>query len=190
MRILRKKYTCPRHPWRLERIKNENLLQQRYGLKNKREIWKALYLLSKWRKNARRLLVTGEEKEREQLLNKLENLGLLKERSLSAVLNLTINDVLERRLQTIVYRKNLALSMRQSRNLISHKHIRLNGRVLNVPGYLVKKDEEEHITCDIPIIQETQQQQLYKQSQQPTQQSNIQIQQPNTKPNDIMENTK
>lgn len=159
MRRFKKKYSRPRHPWRLERIKEEGQLQQRYGLKNKKEIWKLLSLLSRWRGQARRLLVKGEEYEKEQLFNKLENLGLLKERSLSAVLNLTLNDLLERRLQTIVYRKNLALSMRQARNFITHKHVRLNGRVLNIPGYLVKKNEEPNITCDISVIKNDAQQQ-------------------------------
>ncbi|MFN3527567.1 MAG: 30S ribosomal protein S4 [Candidatus Altarchaeaceae archaeon] len=170
MHRLKKKFSRPRHPWRAERIKEERLLQQKYGLKNKKEIWRMLSLLSKWMRTARNLLVAGKEKEMEKegLLNKLENLGLLKERSLSAVLNLKIEDVLERRLQTIVYRKGLAVSPTHARHFISHKHVRINGKVVNVPSKLIKKDEESLITCDITII--TQENQNKEQSQQ----SNIQ----------------
>ncbi|KAF5426797.1 small subunit ribosomal protein S4, partial [Candidatus Methanophagaceae archaeon] len=38
---LKKKYERPRRPWVLQRIKDERELAEKYGLKNKREIWKA-----------------------------------------------------------------------------------------------------------------------------------------------------
>jgi len=37
----RKKYETPSHPWQEDRIKAENELVKKYGLKNKKEVWKA-----------------------------------------------------------------------------------------------------------------------------------------------------
>lgn len=52
----RKKYDTPSHPWQEQRIHSENELVRKYGLKNKREIWKAETALRKYRGQARELL--------------------------------------------------------------------------------------------------------------------------------------
>src|SRR5665213_2787655 len=46
--------------------------------------------------------------------------------------------LLERRLDNVVYRLNLATSRAQARQLVTHRHFRVNGRVVNVPSYIVK----------------------------------------------------
>ncbi len=152
----RKKYETPSHPWQKTRIEEESALQRKYGLKNKREIWKAKALLRKFRKRARELVGRVDEeglKEREKLIEKLYEMGILqsKEATLDDILSLTVEDILERRLQTIVYKKGLARTIRQARQFIVHGHVRIAGRRVTVPSYLVYRGEEDLITCDLNI---------------------------------------
>jgi len=144
----RKKYTGPSHPWEGERIQKENELVREYGLKNKKEVWKAKSAVGEYRQLARNLLgATGEEAEKEarELLNKLTRLGILNNYSLEGVLALTIDDILNRRLQTIVYRKGLANSVKQARQFVTHRHVAVGDNLVNVPGYIVPGDKEERI---------------------------------------------
>ncbi len=149
----RKTYETPKHPWEAERIKEEWELKKKYGLKNKREIWKAKSILRNFRAQARDLqarLRYGDpqaEKEQKQLFGKLIRLGILTEdtATLDAVLSLTVEDILRRRLQTIVYLKGLARTPRQARQFIVHGHISIGGRRVTIPGYLVRKEEEDQI---------------------------------------------
>ncbi|MFA4700830.1 30S ribosomal protein S4 [Pyrococcus kukulkanii] len=146
----RKKYETPPHPWIKERLDRERVLMDKYELKNKKELWKHETQLKNFRRRARRLLAARgrqAEIERQQLLARLKRLGLLPEDAvLDDVLSLTIEDILERRLQTIVYKKGLARTMRQARQLIVHGHIEVNGQIIRSPSYLVLKEEEDTIT--------------------------------------------
>ncbi len=149
----RKQYETPRHPWEAERIKEEKELMRKYGLKNKREIWKAKSILRSFRAQARSLqarLRYGDkqaEREYKQLMGKLNRLGILPEdASIDDVLSLTVEDILNRRLQTIVYMKGLARTPRQARQFVVHGHIAIGERKVTIPGYLVKRKEEELIT--------------------------------------------
>jgi len=119
----RKKYEPPSHPWQAVRMSEEVELVKKYGLRNKRELWKAHSILRKYRREARKLLakstVTGEvkhTKEKEiKTLEKLNKMNLLeKGAKLDDVLALKTEDILERRLQTQVHRRGLANSIRQS----------------------------------------------------------------------------
>lgn len=149
-RKLRKKYSTPRHMWRKERIAEEKELKKIYGLKNSREIWKARFRLRKIRAEARKLLASsGEEaeKRKEMLIKSLSRIGLLKENAtLDDVLGLKVTDILERRLQTMVHKKKLANTIKEARQLIVHKHIKVGDRIVNIPGYIVRVDEEDKIT--------------------------------------------
>ena len=150
-RFPRKKYETPSHPWEAERIKRERELIYKYGLKNKREVWRAETFLRRIREQARRLLaMPGEEqaeKEKENLLKRLFRLGILPANAtLDDVLALNVEDVLGRRLQTLVYIHGLARTPKQARQLIVHGHIAIDGRKVRVPSYLVRKEEEEKIT--------------------------------------------
>ncbi len=143
------KYERPRMPWNKDEIKRRKELCEKYGLKNKKELWVAEAFLRKKRRFARDLLALPLEQrlEREkQLINSLVKLGLLDEKaSLNDVLSLTVEDILERRLQTVVWRKGLARTIKQARQLIVHKHIKIGDRIVSVPGYLVKRSEEGKI---------------------------------------------
>lgn len=145
----RKKWEGPKHPWIKERLVKELELVGRYGLKNKKELWKAATLARKLRHQARSLLALPESvrAERERaLLEKLYRMGLVdKNATLDDVLGLTAEHVLERRLQTIVYKKGLAKTIMHARQLIVHGHIAINGRRVTSPGYLVSREEEDLI---------------------------------------------
>ena len=106
-------------------------------------------ILKNFTRQAKNLITLNNpqvEKERNQLLTKLSSLGLLgKDAKIEDVLSLTLKDVLERRLQTLVYRKNMAGSLKQARQFIVHDHISLGERTITAPSYLVPLDEEGHI---------------------------------------------
>lgn len=145
----RKKWEGPRHPWRKEVLIEELKLLGTYGLRNKRELWIAKTIIRKFRHQARSLLAAPKE-VREQtekaLLRRLYHMGLLPENAtLEDILGLTAEDLLERRLQTIVYKKGLARTIHQARQLIVHGHIAIAGRRVTSPGYIVSREEEDLI---------------------------------------------
>jgi small subunit ribosomal protein S4 len=145
----RKKYDTPSHPWNADRIKEENRLVNKYGLKNKKEVWKAETMVKKYRRDARELLgMSSDEamKERDQLLGHLIRMGIMAENSkLEKVLELTLEDVLRRRLQTMVHQLGLANTVKQARIMVVHGHIAMDNRKINSPSYLVKRGEEDNI---------------------------------------------
>lgn len=147
----RRKYETPAHPWEGDRIKEENELLMKYGLKNKRELWRAKSYVRSLRAQSRELqakLRTGDPQakiETDQLLTKCARLSLLPQEgaTLNDVLTLNIEAVLARRLQTILYRKGLAYTPKQARQLIVHGHAAIGPRKITIPGYIVKRGEEE-----------------------------------------------
>lgn len=147
----RKKWEGPLHPWRKDVLEQELELMGRYGLRNKRELWIAKTLLRRTRASARKLLMLPEEEriaKSKALIKRLVKMGLLpsEESTLDDVLNLSVENVLERRLQTIVFRKGLATSLYHARQVIVHGHIAIAGRRVRSPGHLVSKDEEGKIS--------------------------------------------
>ena len=152
----RAKYERPSHPWEAERIKAENELLKKYGLKNKKELWRSQYALRRFRQRARELQArvrtrdTQAEKEREQLLRRLGRLGLLplEGTTLDDVLTLDVESVLSRRLQTLTFLKGLAFTPRQARQFVVHGHVSVSGRRVTIPGYLVSRTEENTILYD------------------------------------------
>lgn len=145
----RKTYERPFKRWDKVRIEEEKKLIKDYGLKNKREIYKAETIIRKFRAIARKLVgMSGEEAEklRNDLMGRLHRLKLLeKDASLDDVLSLTSKDLLERRLQTVVFRLGLANTVKQARQFIVHGHVYVKGRKVTSPSYLVKRDEEKEI---------------------------------------------
>lgn len=145
----RKQYATPLRPWDSERIEEEAAWLKNYGLKSKKEVWRTETLLRDFRREARKLMAaSGEqaEKESEQLLERLQDLGLMEEgSSIVDVLRLDIEDVLRRRLQSVVSEKDLARTPDQARQMISHGHIQVGGRCIKEPGYLVSVEEEAEI---------------------------------------------
>ncbi len=149
-----KSYQTPKRPWEKSRIEAETRLVIEYGLRNKREVWKAQAHLRKYRKGARNLLALGSDSthkeqydaKKEELISHLQRAGLLgPDASIDDVLSLKVQTQLERRLQTVVYRRGLARSPKQARQLITHGHIAIAGRRVNIPGYHVTRTDEGQI---------------------------------------------
>ena len=145
----------PTHPWKQARIDEEHDLKERYGLKKvggMREIWREKSALRRHRNQAMKLIgrVDSTEghyaKEKEQLLNSLTKKGLLQTGAdVGDVLEINVEHMLSRRLQSLVYYKGLAPSMRAARNLIVHGHICIGDQRMTVPGYHVLKEEEDSL---------------------------------------------
>ncbi|CAD7922364.1 unnamed protein product [Amoebophrya sp. A25] len=142
----------PKRPFEKERLESEMKIVGQYGLKNKREVWRVQYTLTKIRAAARQLLTLEEKDERrifegEALLRRMIRLGLLNEseKKLDYVLGLTLAKFMERRLQTKVFKLQIARSMHHARVLIRQRHIRVGKQICNVPGFMVRLDSEKHI---------------------------------------------
>ncbi|MCS6769466.1 MAG: 30S ribosomal protein S4 [Candidatus Caldarchaeum sp.] len=151
---IRKKYETPGHPWRKERLDEELRLMGDYGLRNKREIWNALSKLRKYRAMARSLYTAvGERRtlEESKLMGKLYRLGLLPQSAtLDDVLRLSVKDLLDRRLQTMVYRLGLSKTIHQARQFITHGKVFVGQRRVKAPSYHVLRGEEEAIRVSSP----------------------------------------
>ena len=146
-----KHYNTPSHPWQKTRIEQERTLTHQYGLKSKKEIWKADTKVREMRRQARKLTAKANDqqaqKEKELLLGKLNRLGMLEQgAALEDILRMSPENILDRRLQTQVYLQGLASTVKQSRQLIIHGHISVEGAVNRVPGMLVTKTQETNIT--------------------------------------------
>jgi len=145
----RKKYSTPRMPWRSDVLVGELQLVGTYGLRNKRELWKAKTLLSNARGQARLLLAMPEieRKIKEKfLLNKLMNYALIdKNSTIDDILSLTVEDILERRLQTVVWRKGLAKTPSQARQFIVHGHVCIRDQGVKRPSMFVKAGDEDSV---------------------------------------------
>ena len=136
-----KRYSRPKKPFEKQRIEEENEIIKEYGLKNKREIWKAEAAISRLRRIAKKL-ITSSQKEQEELFNKLNKIGL-KVSSIPEVLALEKRDWIKRRLQSILLGKKLAKTPPHARQLIVHKRVKIKGRIVNQPSYIVRVDEED-----------------------------------------------
>lgn len=145
----KKKYVAPKKPFDSDRFEQELQMIGIYGLRNKKELWKHKTELSNYRRQARNLLalpVTEREKEERELVNKLSRLGILTtEPTLDHVLDLTMENLLERRLQTVVFRKGLASSMHHARQLVTHGHIALDSAKVDTPQRIITVAEEDRI---------------------------------------------
>lgn len=142
-----KDYETPVRGWQEDRIADETDLQQDYGLSNKREVWKAQSAVRDFRRQARMLNASENEKMEEELIGKLVSLGILDEGAeLNDVLDVEVEDILDRRLQTLVYRRGLAETMKDARQIVSHGHIAIGDRTVDIPGYLVTEEEETEIS--------------------------------------------
>ena len=139
-----KKFEWPRKLYDKSRILNENKLVKKYGLKNKKEIWKTEAKIKYFRTRAKSL-ITGEQKEQQKFVDKLNKIGL-RVSNVAEVLSLDKEDLLKRRLPSILVEKKFANAPKQARQMVVHKKILINKKIVNVPSYLVKTDEEKLIS--------------------------------------------
>jgi small subunit ribosomal protein S4 len=152
-KFLRRMYETPKHPWEAARMEEEGKLLQKYGLKNKRELWKAQSTLRGIRRQARELqarLRTGApqaRKETDLLLARLTRLGVLPvgTPTIDDVLALTTEDLLKRRFEWIIFTRGLAPTPFGARQWVVHGHFSIGDHRVTRPGYLVTSSEESQI---------------------------------------------
>ena len=146
----KKKYVSPKRPFDSDRFEQELQLVGLYGLRNKKELWKHKTDLSNYRRQARKLLaLSSSEREHteKELVTKLARIGILTaEPTLDSVLDLTLENLLERRLQTVVFRKGLAASLHHARQLVTHGHIALDQARITTPARLITVAESDRIS--------------------------------------------
>ena len=146
----RRVWNKPKRPLNFDLKMEELKILGEFGLKTKRELWKARTELSRVRNQARSLLALRQEireKEEPILIHSLSRIGLVEENAtLDDVLNLEIQNLLSRRLQSIIMKKFYFKTPYQARQAISHGHIMIGDRIVNIPSHVVKTDEEDTVT--------------------------------------------
>ena len=144
MKQKHKQYSKPKRPFDKTRIEEEAIIKEDFGLKNKKEIWKAEAKIKSFREKAKKL-ISADPKEQQALYVRLKKIGL-NVSSIADILSLTKEDYLKRRLQIIVVNKKLTTTPKSARQLITHKKILVDGRVIDSPSYVVPVDMENKIT--------------------------------------------
>jgi small subunit ribosomal protein S4 len=146
MKRQRKKHTKPFRPWDKTRIDKERKLMDTYGLRRKKELWRVESILRNYRRMARNLAAKIDKEQEKVLLDKVFREGLLeKGQELDDVLALNTEKLLERRLQTMVFRKNLSTTPKQARQLIVHGHIAVDDRRIVWPSMIINRELEDKI---------------------------------------------
>lgn len=148
-RKARKKFSTPKKPWEKERLDKEKEIVKEYGVVNKVEIYKMQSMLKDFALRAKKLLSSTSEQaeqEKKSLLAKLHSLSLTAANAqLDDVLALQLKNIMERRLQTLVLRKGFANTMKQARQFIVHRHVKVADKLITAPSFLVSKEGESKI---------------------------------------------
>jgi len=147
MKRKHKRYSRPKRPFDKLRIEEEAKIKEDFGLKNKKEIWKAEAGIKSIREKAKKL-ISADPKEQRDLFERLKRIGFNVD-SIASVLSLDKTDYLKRRLQTIVVIKKIASTPKSARQLIVHKKILINGHVIDSPSYIVPIDLEDKIKLKV-----------------------------------------
>ncbi len=144
MKRKHKTYSKPKRPFDKARLDEEAGIKKEFGLKNKKEIWKAEARIKSIREKAKKLISSSAE-EQQALFDRLKKIGL-EVNSISDVLSLDKKDYLKRKLQTIVVSQKIATTQKSARQLIVHKKILVDGKVVNAPSYIVPIKLENKIS--------------------------------------------
>jgi len=144
MKRKHKKYSRPKRPFDKTRIDEEVEIKKEFGLKNKREIWKADAQIKSIREKAKKL-ISAEPKMQKAFIEKLKKIGF-NVNSIADVLSLEKKDYLKRRLQTILLIKKLATTSKGARQLIVHKKVLIDGSAIDSPSYIVPVELENKIS--------------------------------------------
>ncbi len=146
-------YEFPKKPYDKERLDTERKIRVEFGLRRKKEIWRAESIVRNFRRRARDLQAMPDEKKSKEMLQKLTTWGMPCT-SLDEVLDITVKNILDRRLQTVVYKKGFAGTSRQARQLIVHGHVCIRGKRVTWPSYVVPIDEEKDIVVSPLVVRQ------------------------------------
>ncbi|MEK6842202.1 MAG: 30S ribosomal protein S4 [Nanoarchaeota archaeon] len=170
MKRKHKKYSKPKRPFDKPRILEEEKIKKEFGLKNKKEIWKSESKIKTIRRKAKNMISSNIE-EQKKLFERLKKIGL-KVNSIADALSLNKEDYLKRRLQTVLVTKKIARTPKHARQLITHRKILVDGRVINSPSYIVPVELEDTISIkpgkekkqgDLNSVQEIKQEEIVAQ---------------------------
>lgn len=149
MKYIKRKFQTPFRPWDRQRIDNEREILSSFGLRNKKELWRAQAELRKFRRLARDFVAVKDPSHEKVILEKLVKLGILGESDgIDNILALTVDDFLKRRLQTVLKEKGLANTIKHSRQMIVHGHVKIGGRKVVYPSFMVSREDEDRIVVD------------------------------------------
>lgn len=147
MRRLKRRFKRPKRPYDSNQIAEGKDLKKTYGLRRKKEIWIAQEILRGYRQRARKLTAESNPEREAILLQKLAKMGLLpKDSTLDDVLGLSIENLLDRRLETVVHRTGLTRTPKQARQAIVHGHVSIGSKKISFPSYIVTVEEEGSIS--------------------------------------------
>ncbi|MBW6451796.1 MAG: 30S ribosomal protein S4 [DPANN group archaeon] len=146
-----KTYKRPQKPYDKDRIMAEKKIVSKYGLKNKKELWKSEAKISKLKRLSRDVIASKNKDMEQSILDKVAKIDLLngEKITLNAVLVLPTNAILERRIQTQVVKMGFANTVKQARQFIVHGHIYVDDIKVTSPSYIIKKGEESKIKFKI-----------------------------------------
>lgn len=139
-----KTYSRPKRPFDKPRIDEEAKIKEEFGLKNKREIWKAEAKIKLIREKAKKLISASEE-DKSAFFGRLKKIGF-NVKSISDVLSLDKRDYLKRRIQTILVDKKFARTPKSARQLITHKKVFVGEKNVSSPSYIVPTELENKIS--------------------------------------------
>lgn len=147
MKRKHKTYSKPKRPFDKARIIEEGKIKQEFGLKNKKEIWKAEAKIKSIREKAKKL-ISADQEEQQALYDRLKKIGL-EVNSIADILSLDKKDYLKRRLQTVLVEKKFATTVKSARQLITHKKVLINGKMVGSPSYIVPIRLEDKIALKV-----------------------------------------
>ena len=140
----RAKWSRPLKPFEKTRLETEKGVMQQFGLRRKHELWRAEGVVRDFRRRARELQAVQDPKMQEELFQRLKKIGFSVS-MLDDVLAMKTEDILARRLQTVVVKRGLAKTLKQARQLIVHRHVIVDGTAVRWPSALVSADMEDKI---------------------------------------------
>lgn len=148
MRRLKGKYEKPKEPWSEELLNSEREIVKKYGLRRKKELWRAQATLTAYKNQAKQLIAKKNDKKQAVLFEKMRAIGLLENPTLDGILALSVDNLLARRLQSFILNLKMAKTHREARQAIVHGHVRIDGKKVTFPSYFVKTVDEGRITTD------------------------------------------
>jgi small subunit ribosomal protein S4 len=149
-RKLRREWSRPLRPFDRVRLEYEAGLEKEYGFRKKKEIWNLENYFKNLKRRARNIQATHDQNDEKILKAKLLRYGFAKgEFTLDDILNMRLEDVCERRLQTILLRKGMATTASQARQFVTHRRVLIGDMIVDQPNYLVDVEQEKKIKLKV-----------------------------------------